>query len=136
MAYAYDTDYLGKHWLLECYACSAELLEKAEAIEEIMLEAVKISGATLVDARFHQFSPFGVSGFIVIAESHFSIHTWPEKGYAAIDIFTCGASIDVEKASLFLKEKLDCERLETTFVKRGEIAKTKPSLTDIVSDEL
>jgi len=78
-----------------------------------------ISGATALNSTFHKFSPHGVSGVVVISESHFSIHTWPEYGYCALDIFTCGTEIKSEKALDFLKEELGAGSISVTEVKRG-----------------
>ena len=80
---------LGKHILAEYYGCDASILNNLGLLEQSMLKAVMKSGATIIDSTFHQFSPQGVSGVIVIAESHMAMHTWPEYCYAAIDFFTC-----------------------------------------------
>lgn len=69
-----------------------------------MVRAAEESGATVVDTHFHEFAPQGISGVVVIKESHFAIHTWPEHGFAAVDVFTCGRSVDVERAIAILKE--------------------------------
>jgi len=87
--------YLGRHLIIEVYGCSFEKLNDAEKLRKVMISAAKRAGATILGDFFHKFNPHGVSGIVVIAESHISIHTWPEYGYAAIDIYTCG-DIDVE----------------------------------------
>ncbi|MDY7017231.1 MAG: adenosylmethionine decarboxylase [Nitrospirota bacterium] len=81
---------LGVHVLLELNECQPDLLTDVAGVREKLLEAVHKGGATVVGDYFQQFDPYGVSGMIVIAESHVSIHTWPEYGYAAVDVFTCG----------------------------------------------
>jgi len=81
---------LGRHIILELYNCNASLLEKPTHSEQFLLEAAQKMGATVVSNDFHAFSPYGVSGVVIIKESHLTIHTWPEHQYAAIDIFTCG----------------------------------------------
>lgn len=81
---------LGNHTLVEFYECSPQLITDKDHVETMMLTAAKESGANIISSSFHQFSPQGVSGVIIISESHFTIHTWPELGYAAVDIFTCG----------------------------------------------
>jgi S-adenosylmethionine decarboxylase len=96
---------LGKHLLIELNDCNRELLNDLEAIREIMLAAAIGSGATVLGESFHQFSPQGVSGVIIIAESHLTIHTWPEHGYAAADIFTCGTTVLPEKAADIIIER-------------------------------
>ena len=112
---------LGKHIILELYDCDNELLNHKDTVGDIMLESVRVSGATLLHPYFHQFSPQGVSGVAVIAESHFSIHTWPEYGYAAVDIFTCGEDIDPDKAVAHLREKFKAKRIQVVEMKRGAL---------------
>ena len=84
-----------------------------------MNEAVRQSGATIVRSVFHRYNPQGVSGVVVIAESHISIHTWPEYGYAAVDFFTCGNAVDPYKAYEYMREKLDCQSPLINEIKRG-----------------
>lgn len=112
---------LGKQILAEYYNCDRELLNSATLIEKYMNNAALEAGATIVTSAFHTFNPFGVSGVIVIAESHLSIHTWPEYGYAAVDIFTCGEIVDPWKAFAFLREKLQSGHFSTMEMKRGQI---------------
>ncbi len=81
---------LGRHLIVEYADCNCELLNDIDFLEEQMNESVRVAGATIVSSKFHRYNPQGVSGVIVIAESHLSIHTWPEYGYAAVDFFTCG----------------------------------------------
>ena len=89
---------LGRQVLLEFYGCAPNLLDSTEFVETAMLRAARKARATIVRAAFHRFSPHGVSGMVVIAESHLAIHTWPEHRYAAIDIFTCGSRVLPEVA--------------------------------------
>ncbi|MDA1073677.1 MAG: adenosylmethionine decarboxylase [Proteobacteria bacterium] len=81
---------LGQHYLIEFVGCDADRLSYVEQVEPALLEAVRQSKASYVDHRAHQFAPVGVSLVVMIEESHFSIHTWPEHRFAALDIFTCG----------------------------------------------
>ena len=97
---------VGQHVLLDLYDCKNSL-DNVALVEKIMLEAAEKSGASVVDKRFHAFSPQGVSGMVIIKESHFSIHTWPEHNFASIDIYTCGETIDFEKAVNWLKKELN-----------------------------
>src|SRR6476660_3912832 len=85
---------LGRHILVEFYNCSPELMNDVVHIEKSMVEAAETAGATVINSTFHHFSPYGVSGVVVIQESHLAIHTWPEYGFAAVDLFTCGDSVD------------------------------------------
>ena len=97
---------LGCHVLVELYDCDPKLLNNVSGIEKIMVDAAEHSQATVINVTFHHFSPYGVSGVVVIQESHLTIHTWPEYGYAAIDLFTCGDNVDPWLAHALLKEAL------------------------------
>jgi len=110
---------LGKHLLVEFYGCNKKKLNDLKFIEEAMTEAAKESKSTIVQVVFHKFSPHGVSGVVVIAESHLAIHTWPEHGYAAIDLFTCGEETDPWAAFYYLSEKLEAKIRTTLELSRG-----------------
>lgn len=112
---------LGNHILVEFYDCNKEVLNNASYVEKVMNEASILSGATVVGSHFHTFNPHGVSGVVVIAESHLSIHTWPEYSYAAVDIFTCGDLIDSEKAFYHLKKHFKAKNTATIEMKRGQL---------------
>ena len=112
---------LGKHIILELYGCDREILNDREKVGDFIIESVRISGATLLHPYFHQFSPQGVSGVAVIAESHFTIHTWPEYGYAALDIFTCGDDIDSDVAVSYLRKQFNAESIQVVELKRGAL---------------
>jgi len=102
---------LGKHVILECYDCDLEILCDAELLEKIFLEAAEKAGATIMGSNFKKFEPQGVSGVVIIAESHFTVHTWPEYRYAAVDMFTCGSRIDFEAAKDVFRNRLKCGRM-------------------------
>lgn len=127
-------DYLGNHLLVELYECDARKLNDLGKLELVLGKAVRISGATPLKTSFHQFAPQGVSGVIIIAESHFTIHTWPEYGYAALDIFTCGQTIDSQKALDYIEKELNVKMVSVTEMKRGnirfpiKIGKTSPKV--------
>ena len=91
---------LGRHLTIEYYDCNASILADATRMEAIFVEAAKTSGATVLESSFHEFQPQGVSGIVVICESHFAVHAWPEHDYAAVDIFTCGDQIDFDLARI------------------------------------
>jgi S-adenosylmethionine decarboxylase len=114
-------DYLGNHLLVELYECDSNKLNDLGKLEMVLEEAVRISGATALKTSFHQFAPQGVSGVIIIAESHFTIHTWPEYGYAALDIFTCGQSVDSQKALDYIEKELNVKTVSVTEMRRGNI---------------
>lgn len=110
---------LGRHLLAEFYDCDPNILRDLETIREYLKEAAEVANATIVNWTFHQFSPQGVSGVVVIAESHLAIHTWPEYRYAAVDLFTCGEDVDPWRAFDFLKEKLKAKRTDVKEELRG-----------------
>jgi S-adenosylmethionine decarboxylase proenzyme len=112
---------LGRHVLTEFYGCDSAILNDVDLIRTCMERATELAGATIVQSVFHLFNPHGVSGVVVIAESHLAIHTWPEYGFAAIDLFTCGDEVDPWKAYLFLKEALRAEHVSTMEMKRGQL---------------
>lgn len=116
---------LGKHILVEYYGGDEEIFSSPEIIEEKMNVAAKLANATIVKSVFHHFNPYGVSGVIVIAESHLTIHTWPEYGYAAVDIFTCGESVDPWRAFDYLEKEFKVEKSVTQEIARGVIAEIK-----------
>ena len=110
---------LGRHLIAEYTDCTPGRLNDTEFLERCLLEAVRRSGATAVKSVFHRYAPQGVSGVVVIAESHMSIHTWPEYNYAAVDFFTCGRSVDPYRANDYLKEMLGSPNGCVTEVSRG-----------------
>ena len=110
---------LGNHILGELYECNKDKINDLEFLKETLIKAVEIAGATLVDTMFHQFSPHGVTGIALIMESHFSIHTWPENNYVAIDLFTCNLDMKSQKAVEYMVEALECKRHEIKEVGRG-----------------
>ena len=110
---------LGLHLLLELKKCPPEALNDVGFIQSSMIEAANIAEATIVDVSFHQFNPHGVSGMVIIAESHLSIHTWPEHNYAAIDIFTCGTSLLPLKAIHYLVKRFQSEEILLYKLDRG-----------------
>ncbi len=113
--------FLGKQYIIEMKECNVKLLNDPEFIGKIMYESALKANATVVQQFFHQFSPFGVSGTIVIAESHINIHTWPEHKYAAIDIFTCSDSLNAENAINHLQKSLEAKQCNTSMIHRGEV---------------
>lgn len=111
---------LGVHLILELKDCkNHELLNDVEKIDTVMVRAAKEAGATVLSSNFHAFNPYGVSGVVIIAESHLTIHTWPEYNYAAIDIFTCGDVIDPKIAAFFLIKEYQSENPVFQELKRG-----------------
>lgn len=115
-----ENNTLGHQLMVEYHGCAPELLNDVEHVRRSMVQAAKATGATVVGELFHHFSPHGVSGVVVIAESHLAIHTWPEYGYAAVDLFTCGDSIDPYRGFAVLKGALDAERSDIEEIYRGK----------------
>jgi S-adenosylmethionine decarboxylase proenzyme len=111
----------GRHLLVEYQKCDREILNNQAMIEAMMQQAALAAGTTIVTSVFHPFFPQGISGVVVIEESHLSIHTWPEYGYAAVDFFTCGNGIP-ERAHEVLKNGLKSQKCEVMFVNRGELS--------------
>ena len=112
---------LGRHLLLELKICNEEVLDDLEYLKECLNEAAIECGATVVGQSFYHFSPCGVSGVVNIAESHISIHTWPEYGYAAVDVFTCGDDVAPEKAARLITERLGAKNHSLIELRRGII---------------
>jgi S-adenosylmethionine decarboxylase len=110
---------LGRHLLLELFDCDPAAINDLEAVKGALVEAARRAKATIVDVVFHEFNPFGVSGVVVIAESHLSIHTWPEYRYAAVDIFSCGEMLEPEVAASYLVEQFAAERTSAVELQRG-----------------
>ncbi len=110
---------LGRHLLCEYHGCDRELLNSPDAIRAELLDAVARAGATPVADVVHAFSPHGVTGVIVIAESHFAIHTWPEYGFAAVDLFTCGETVDPWAAFAHLAKALRAASHSVVELRRG-----------------
>ena len=110
---------LGRHLLLELFDCDFDAISNLDTVKSALVEAAKRAHATIVDVVFHEFNPFGISGVVVIAESHLSIHTWPEHRYAAVDIFSCGDVLEPEVAANYLVDQFGAERTAVVEVQRG-----------------
>jgi S-adenosylmethionine decarboxylase len=105
--------------LLELFDCDLDAINNLDSVKETLVEAARRAQATIVDVVFHEFNPFGISGVVVIAESHLSIHTWPEYRYAAVDVFSCGDVLQPEVAANYLAEQFGAERMSVVEVQRG-----------------
>jgi S-adenosylmethionine decarboxylase len=114
-----DLNALGKHLLLDLKDCNREVLDDLNFLQNALVSAAEEAGATVVGKHFHRFAPQGVSGAVLIAESHLSLHTWPEYGYAAVDIFTCGDSVNSELAADLLIKSLESKDASVMEIKRG-----------------
>lgn len=110
---------LGRQILVEFYQCNYDAISNADVVAQYMLEACQKANATIVTHTFHEFSPHGVSGAVIIAESHVAIHTWPEYNYAAVDIFTCGETISPWVIYKHLEECFESGHASSMELKRG-----------------
>jgi S-adenosylmethionine decarboxylase proenzyme len=109
----------GKHIVAEYFECECTYLDSEVAIRNLMLQTALKIGATIVGNIFHRFSPQGVTGVVVIAESHLAIHTWPEFRYASVDLFTCGNRVDPWIGFEYLKEELQSRKWVSKEIIRG-----------------
>lgn len=113
---------LGRHILAEFFNCDKDILNDPTQIEKLMIDAAKEANATVLSTSVRTFEPFGVSAVVIIAESHLTIHTWPEYGYAAVDFFTCGDQADPWKADSFLSKELKAKKTTEKEVLRGIVS--------------
>ena len=109
----------GSHFLVELINCSPVRLRKVKDVKQIMNQVTQKSKTSVVRTSYHQFQPEGVSGMILIKESHVAIHTWPEESYAAADIFTCGQEMDAYIAIEVMKEKFEAKEVRYQVIQRG-----------------
>lgn len=114
---------LCQHTLIEYHDCNPESLKKARDVKKLLCKAVLNGGGTIVKAVFHNFSPYGVSGVLVITESHVTIHTWPEHAYAAVDIFSCSKKLDHAAIRNELKRALSAGKVSRKTFRRGRALK-------------
>ncbi len=119
---------LGRHTIAEFADCDATCLADLEHITRSMLEAARISGARVVTQSFHHFSPLGISGVVIISESHLAIHTWPEHRFAAVDFFTCVNRVEPARALEHLKAALKAGSLQVMHLERGPLRVRENSL--------
>jgi len=124
---------LGRHLLVELFDCDPDVIDSLESVKEALIEAAKRAQATIVDVVFHEFNPFGISGVVVIAESHLSIHTWPEYRYAAVDIFSCGDALQPEVAASYLVEQFAAERTSIVEMQRGMFLNSRVPIVNKVT---
>lgn len=109
---------MGRHVISELWGCNFDKLNSMESIEKIFVEAALKSGAEIREVAFHKFAPQGVSGVVIISESHLTIHSFPEHGYASIDVYTCG-NLDPNVAADYIANALGAKKIETIEIPRG-----------------
>jgi len=110
----------GSQVVLDLYECETAHLDDLAWVKATLVNAARAAGATIVQTVFHKFAPWGISGVVVIAESHLAIHIWPENRYAAIDVFTCGENVQMDIASEFLKREFGAKRSVQRRFTRGD----------------
>jgi S-adenosylmethionine decarboxylase len=113
---------IGSHWILEMYECPPAVIDDLEHVRGALREAAKAARSTLLHEAAHAFAPQGVTALGLLAESHISVHTWPELGYAAADVFTCGEHATPKAACEQLAAALKAGRWELRHIERGAAA--------------
>lgn len=109
---------MGRHVISELWGCDFEKLNNLVRVEQIFVEAALRSGAEVREVAFHKFAPQGISGVVIISESHLTIHSFPEHGYASIDVYTCG-ELDPNVAANYIADALGAETRENVELPRG-----------------
>jgi S-adenosylmethionine decarboxylase proenzyme len=112
---------LGRHALLDLYGCDPAVLDDKDTLQALLRQTAVDLECTVVQEVFHTFSPYGVSGVVVIAESHLAIHTWPEHGFAAVDLFTCNDTTALSSLAEILKERLGATHITYEEKVRGVV---------------
>lgn len=110
---------VGRHLIVEMFECDPKALDSLDTVKNALIDASVASNSTVVGFDFYRFKPHGVSGYVLIAESHISIHTWPEYGYAAVDVFTCGEHTNPWKGLQVLKERFKAKKVTIVEITRG-----------------
>ncbi|AKG04156.1 S-adenosylmethionine decarboxylase proenzyme [Salimicrobium jeotgali] len=115
---------LGRHILGDLWNCDVSCLEDIDYVEKLFVRAALKAGAEVREVAFHKFAPQGVSGVVLISESHLTIHSFPEHGYASIDIYTCGDHLQPEEAFHTIVEGLKCRKYDINEIRRGAVFNT------------
>ncbi|MRG87666.1 adenosylmethionine decarboxylase [Salinibacillus xinjiangensis] len=113
-------DTMGRHVIAELWHCNTDKLNDISLIEQIFVNAALKAGAEVREVAFHKFAPHGVSGVVIISESHLTIHSFPEHSYASIDVYTCGERIDPNIAAEFIADALEAKNIEKVEIPRGK----------------
>jgi S-adenosylmethionine decarboxylase len=110
---------IGHHYIVEASGCDPKIISSVEQVQKILVKAAELSGASIWSISCSKFPPAGVSGVVVISESHISTHTWPEFGYGALDFYTCGDSVDPEKGINYAVAAFGASSTHITEITRG-----------------
>ncbi|MBD8046938.1 S-adenosylmethionine decarboxylase proenzyme [Clostridium sp. N37] len=125
---------LGRHILVEYYNCDKKVLNNYDRIEKYMIKAAEKAKAKVVTSTFHMFNPWGVSGAVIIQESHLTIHTWPEYGYAAVDLFTCGDDVNPWNAFKYLEKELKAGKVDYMEISRGIVDRIRKNAKEDIGE--
>ena len=109
----------GRHALADLYECESEFLDNIDEIKRIIDESCSEANLTIVESKYHKFEPIGLSGVSILAESHITVHTWPEYKFVSIDAFTCGRKMNPTIVCEIIADKLDCKKRDIKEYKRG-----------------
>jgi S-adenosylmethionine decarboxylase proenzyme len=116
---------LGEHFIFDLSDCNREILMDSELSYSLFAQAVRESGLTVVDEGFYKFSPHGFTCFLLLAESHASLHAWPEHGYCAIDLFTCAIDMDMMPLLMRIKQAFGADDFSMRKLDREASIETK-----------
>lgn len=116
---------LGRHYLIDYFDCHVDAIDDAPVLELKLATLIRDNGGTVLGSRFHKFSPQGVTGVVLIAESHCAIHTWPEHGQACVDLFSCGDRLNALGLAEKLKDLLQAKEMRVATHIRGRLETSK-----------
>lgn len=116
---------LGLHILADLYGVNPDLIDKVEDIRHLLESAVKVAGLTKISSHYYQFQPHGATGVVLLAESHISIHTWPEHGLATVDVYTCGDPLKAYRSMEYIVSVLEPTRVDKQVFERGLVEQSE-----------
>jgi len=125
---------LGLHIIADLYGVEADLIDRVEDIRALLEGAVKHAKLTKISSHYYQFRPHGATGVVLIAESHISIHTWPELGIATVDVYTCGDPQQCVEAMNFIIDKLKPARVDKKVFERGLLEEGQKKTTELLKE--
>lgn len=111
---------VGRHAIADIYDCCKDKIDDIDYIKKIIFDSAECANLHIVDSKFHKFEPIGISGVLILSESHLTVHTWPEYNYLAVDVFTCGNRIDPKKACEIIAKKFQSKKYEIKEIERGK----------------
>ena len=131
----YSIETLGRHVIVELWGCNPQLLDNLEMMKKLMMDAAIKAGADIREVTFHKLNPLGISGVVVISESHITIHTFPQHGYASIDVYTCGDILDPNVAAKAIADYLEAETMDSVEIPRGRgLLEVPPSYIEVLTE--